>query len=528
MASLKITEKSVAAITPPTDPQSYYWDSDLTGFGVVVGRTGRKTFVVRTRVAGTLRKAAIGVAGQPRADGHVWTATLARIEAKQLLGKMAGGIDPNAAKRASLVTGPTLRDGLTLHVANMRAGKNRRRKVCSPRSIQKMESEVPRHLGEWLDQPIAALTAAELQKVCDKIERDTPKRADAVNAPGVAQANKIIAHVSAIWNALDKLHDLPGKNPATRLSLSALKPREARIDDGVGFTDWYAKVMAMDNAVRRDLQLVSLFTGIRSEGLRNLRWDDVDRERALLHVRKAKGDKPYTLPLVATVRKLLDERQVDNAKGFGHLGGDQGWVFPSISRDMQRVQAVAEVKERRLDKTREDDDGDPVLVKYLPGIHANRRTYNSVAIEIGIPPEPRLALMNHEGRGVNVKHYGMPQTWDYLRSCASKIEAALRVRLGLPAVVTEIVAPAVAKETRKRVATTNSMRSTGKPPPASPDVSVGPSDRLAAARVRVERVAERRNAPAGWVDLVMQELAEGAPKRPRGTGTKPRGKLRAV
>lgn len=33
--------------------------------------------------------------------------------------------------------------------------------------------------------------------------------------------------------------------------------------------------------------------------------------------------------------------------------------------------------------------------------------------------------MNHEGRGVNVKHYGRSQRWDYLRECADKVEAAL-------------------------------------------------------------------------------------------------------
>ncbi len=428
MARIKLTDKTLAAIVLPDDPQAEYWDTDVTGFGVVVSKTGRKTFLVRARVDGALRRDAIGVAGQPRDDGRTWNVTLAKIEAKQRLGRMAGGANPSAEKGPTC-SGPTLREGLELHVANMTAGRNRRGKACSPRSIHKMRTEVPRHLGDWLDEPIIALTADELEKVRKKIESGTTARADAVNKPGVAQANKIIAHVSAIWNALDKLRDLPGKNPATRLFLSALKPREARIADGDGFTDWYTKVTAMENTVRRDLQLVSLFTGIRSEGVRNLRWEDIDDERKLFHVRKAKGDAPYTLPLVATVRKILEKREAGNATEFAIYGGDHGWIFPSLSRDLERVQAVAEVKERRFDKTQEDDDGEPVRVKYLPGIHANRRTFNSVAIEIGIPPEARLALMNHEGKGVNVKHYGVPQTWDYLRECAEKIEAALWSRL---------------------------------------------------------------------------------------------------
>jgi len=428
----KLTEKVVDALPPATERvQDYYWDQELRWFGVVVGRTGSKTFVTRTQGSGS--KAKIGVLGQPRPDGQLWTARLARIAA----GKQRFG-DPEAV--AKKLQGPTLRDGLELHVANMKAGKNRRKKVCSPRSIHKMETEVPRHLSDWLDRPLVELTALELQKVCDLIERNATAIAGAVNRPGVAQANKVIAHVSAIWNALDKSpghpDGLPYKNPAERVQQSALAPRETRIPDD-GFIGWFAKVMDDDpitgmNPVRRDLQLVSLFTGIRSEGVRNLQWDDIDDERELLQIRKAKGGKPYTLPLVETVRKILEKRRTENAREFERHGGDHGWCFPSLSRDQKRVQAVAEVKERRIDKTREDEDGNPLRVAHLPGIHANRRTFNSVAMEILIPLEARNTLMNHEGKGVNVKHYGVPERWDQVRECAKKIEAALWERLKPP------------------------------------------------------------------------------------------------
>ncbi|MDX2091086.1 MAG: integrase family protein [Kofleriaceae bacterium] len=415
---IKLTEKTLKTLRcPPGKARVYAYDAELKGFGVDIKPSGTMTFIARTRD----RMHTIGVAGQPRPDGHIWTVELARREAYGLLGKLKSGEVPPPRSRAA---GPTLQQGLELHLRNMREGRNRRRRPCSERSIQKIETEVPRHLEAWLDRPIVELTADELEKVCDRIRANTPAMAGAVNPPGVAQANKVIAHVSAIWNALDKRYDLPGKNPAKRLSLSALKPRETRIDDGA-FADWYERVLAID-PVRRDLQLVSLFTAIRTDGVRNLRWEDIDEERGLLHVRKAKGDKPYTLPLVETVRKILEKRRTENAETFKAWKGDGGWIFPSITRDGLRVQPVAEPKERR---TVEDEDGEKVRVQHLPGIHANRRTFNSVAIEIGVPPEARLALMNHEGKGVNVKHYGAPQNWEYLREQAERVEAALWERL---------------------------------------------------------------------------------------------------
>lgn len=49
---------------------------------------------------------------------------------------------------------------------------------------------------------------------------------------------------------------------------------------------------------------------------------------------------------------ILDRRRKENAATFTEDGGDQDFAFPSYSRDMKRVQAVAEVKERRTDKTK--------------------------------------------------------------------------------------------------------------------------------------------------------------------------------
>jgi len=428
MATKKLTKDSIAALPVPEQGQSYFWDTETKGFGCVVGHTGVRSFCARAWVGAKKRRVTIGVVGSMRSDGREWTVMLARAEARVLLGRMSSGEDPNATKRKSASSGPTLRDGLELHLRNMRAGKNRRKKVCSPRSVHKIETEVPRHLGEWLDRPIVDLTAFELQKVLDRIESKTPAITGAVNKPGVAQANKIIAHVRVIWGALDTLHDLPVKNPAKRLRESALLARDTRIDKG-GFVEWHAKVQAMENPVRRDLQLVSLFSGIRSDGICHLRWEDVDFDEDLLQVRKAKGDKPYTLPMTKTVRDILEKRRNENASEFAERGGDHGWCFPSLSRDMKDVIAVAEPKERRTVKAETDEDGDAKRIQYLPGIHANRRTFNSVAMEIGIPIEPRETLMNHSGRGVNVVHYGRPQNWDYVRECAEKIEAALWQRL---------------------------------------------------------------------------------------------------
>jgi integrase len=430
----KISDRTLDRLKlPHGTSQLVVFDDDLPGFGVVIGKSAT-SFIVNCRVNGTLRRQVIGRRGAIRDDGRAWSSTLARQRALVLLGKVAAGEDPTADARARR-TGPTLQEALAFHVGKMERGENRRGKVCSQRSIATLRGGVEHHLAKWLDRPLVELTADVLDSVRMSIERDATRilGSNERNPPGRAVANRLLANVSAIWRSYHKRYGLPVANPTERLIQGALEPRENRIDNHE-LTGWHKRVMAMKNKVRRDLQRVALFTGVRTDGVRRLRWEDVDFDEDLIHIRNAKGDRPYTIPLVATVRDILQARRVENERSFTAHGGDDGWCFPSLSRDLKRVQHVAEVKERAyvLDERGEpkrDDDGVPIRESYLPGIQACRKTFNSVAMEIGVPKEAREALMNHEGRGVNVKNYGFPQNWDYLRSCAEDVERALWDRI---------------------------------------------------------------------------------------------------
>jgi len=441
---------------PDGQERARAWDGKLSGFGVVIGKR-RISFVVQHRIKGKKAKS-----GATMIDTHVigqWapskrrgadagvrdktmSVAMARDEAIKALGQMRRGIDPSGEDqpRHGNAGGPTLRKALDFHIGKMERGENPRQKVCSPRSIKTVRGSVELHLADYLDRPIVELTADAIETVMNNIEEEA-ERMDGTNPnnpPGRAAANRIIANVSAIWRSYHKRYGLPVTNPTERLQQRALAARENRINDS-DLPTWHAKVLAMENPVRRDLQLAALFCAVRADGLRNLKWEDVNFDEDLIHIARAKGDRPYTLPMVPSLREILERRQRENADvkacpEIVSLGGDAGYVFPSVSRDGERVQAVAEPKERRPKRdahgrTMHDDDGNAIRERYLPGLHASRKTFNSVAKEIGIPKEARESLMNHEGKGVNVKHYGFPQNWDYLHECAAKIEAALLSRI---------------------------------------------------------------------------------------------------
>ena len=102
LASANITKRAVdAAKARRTD--SYLWDRELPGFGLKVTPAGRKVYLVQYRLGGRkgrTRRVTIGQHGE-------LTPTLARAEAKRLLGEIAAGRDP-AAERDKAKAGKSL------------------------------------------------------------------------------------------------------------------------------------------------------------------------------------------------------------------------------------------------------------------------------------------------------------------------------------------------------------------------------------------------------------------------------------
>jgi len=420
---MKISNETISQLTlPPGKSQLVVWDDKLPGFGVVIGRR-KRTFVVEARVEGRKRRIKIGVLGELGGDRMPWTATLARDEAKTIVGDMAAGRLPDrpSAPRGA-AGGPTLRDALDAHLARMR------KKQRAERSIETLESEVKKYLAPWLDRPITDLTGAQMIELHEAIKAGARARAGSnrSNAKGAPLANRVIASVSACWNSLNrKLEGSLGNwNPAKAVDRDVLKPKRERVADDQ-LPAWWATVQTL-SPVRRDLQIFCMFTGMRSEAARHVRWEHVNLATKSLSVPAPKGGeaKAFSLPLGPTLVELLQRRRRDNAERFEEHGGDAGFVFPSLSRARPFVvQPIAEVKERRLNaKT-------GMVEKYVSGPHVSRRTYLSVAAESGIGELDRSVLANHAFGRHSVNQSYIEQAFPHLLDCQTKIDAALWARI---------------------------------------------------------------------------------------------------
>ncbi len=442
MATIDLSEKWLRDHAPkraggkapdlgPDERPRRYFDSELSGFGVVLGAKF-VTFFYRDRVA-TInpktnkpmrRDITIGRWGLPGAgENHaeLWNEPRARKEAGRKMGQVVNDIDPIAAKSNS-VGGPTLREGVNLHLARMR--KRRR----AQRSIDSFIHETSKYLADYLDRPMTELTGAKLIELHEQIKAKAKRRegTNPRNPKGAPIANRVVTHVSAAWNALNK--KLEGKlgswNPAKAVDKDVLKEKRVRVADE-DLPDYAARVATMKNPIGRDGLMLALYTGLRNEDVREIRFDEVDFVERTLHRPDPKGGEgaAFTIPLSATPMEILLRRKADNARDLG--APDGGWAFPGINRDGEvgpicdlRQQVQPDPKKKTKHRRFPSED-----------VHTLRRTWESIAHEEGVTELDQHVLSNHSFGSHNVNATYISQHLDHLAACADKIDAGITRRI---------------------------------------------------------------------------------------------------
>ena len=283
----KLTKRAVEALKA-NGADAVCWDGELTGFGVRVRKSGRKSYILQTRIDGKLRWFTIGRHGPLTADE-------ARTKALEILASAKKGIDPRG-DTAKPEAEPVMTD----------LGKRFLDEYvpvhCKPRT----QEEYRRSVELFIDPAIGTKQVAEVQRK-DIAElhhglRDKPY-----------QANRTLGVLSKMFSLAEVWGWRPdGSNPCRHVKRYKERKRERFLSPEE--TERLGEVLReveqeMPSAVAA-IRLL-LLTGCRLSEIQTLRWEYVKDDCIELPDAKTGG---RVVPLGPEARAILVSlpRQEDN------------------------------------------------------------------------------------------------------------------------------------------------------------------------------------------------------------------------
>lgn len=355
MATFKISKRSVDGLTPVERTKIFY-DDELKGFGVRVTATGRKTWIVEYRPDGGGRNAA--TRRMSLGGTFALTAEEARRKARELLAQARLGFDPArelSENRKAETVEQFAKSFLDRHV----------KLKLKPNTIAAYETI----LSRWI---VPGIGGTRLRNVTTKQISDLHRK---VGQSSPVSANKMLAVLSSMFgfavieglvskgfNPTQGIERFPERTLERYLSSEEItrigeairqgeatgipwsenrKAKSAKAKHGRKAQN---RITLLDPHTAAAMRLL-LLTGARCGEILGLRWQDVDEERALLHLADSKtGPKKIILngPALAVLRDL------PRLGAYVIPGRDPSKPRNNFRRSWQAVLRHAGVKDVRL------------------------------------------------------------------------------------------------------------------------------------------------------------------------------------
>ena len=347
----KITKRSVDALCAKDGKEVILWDSELRGFGVRL-QGGKKTYVLQFRVGSARgapqRRLTIGRHGSP------WTPDTARLEAKRLLGLVAAGQDPQAARHEA-------RNVLTVaELCDLYLAEGVSHKKQS--TLKSDRGRINHHLKPLLGRKrIDRIARADIERMlidvkAGKTAATVPKKGErpsgSIAAGGVGVAAQCVTLMGTIL-AFAVERGLRADNPAHGIKKPPVRKMERFLSEAeiarlAGALD--ADAGQSGNPYPTAAIKALLLTGCRRSEIMGLRWECVDFERQCLRLSDSKEGKGeakivYMNPPVLELLKGLPR-----LAGNPHViaGERSGAPFGGLDKVWSRVRKAAGLADVRL------------------------------------------------------------------------------------------------------------------------------------------------------------------------------------
>jgi integrase len=276
----KLTETFARKAPHPATGTRKYWDSEIKGLGLFIGKKA-KTWYFQRDVGGQTRRILIGRFPEI-------SSAAARQAAQSLALDMSRGVGKIYQAGA-----PTLKAAIEAYLA--------RPKLRSERGKVNLRGQLHNHLRDWLRLPLDQITKSMV----------VARHAELHAIP--SGANHALRQLRSVWNHARRTHDLP-ETPTLAIEWYPEEPDGRVIEDLV---EWNRCVRELENPIHSTYYRLLLFTGFRRSEALTLRWQNVHPDR--IHLPITKNGRPFDLPIVDIHHEILEPVR--------SLGRE--WVFPA-------------------------------------------------------------------------------------------------------------------------------------------------------------------------------------------------------
>ena len=383
-SSVSLTKRLIDA-AKPTEKRYDLWDSEVAGFGVRIGVSGSKTFVIRYRGDG-------GGRDVPRRHVTVGrfgalTVEQARKKAEELLAAATVGDDPAAERKAKRLEMRmnALIDLYEEEGCFIQRGK-RQGQPMKAKTKQFTVARLRHHVVPLLGHMrVTEVGTGDIERFfrdvatgkTAKDEKVAPRKRIIVRG-GEGAARKVFRDLSAVFSFADR-RSIVQANPCEKAVVQKTDNHLERFLtlDEVERLGGACDALEAEGTNIKGLNITRLWalTGCRRDEVAALKWTEVDFERGMLVLDDTKTGK--SMRALAAAALLL-------FKGIAREE-DSGFVFPAMSGD-GHFQGTKGIWPKIIKKAE------------LPGVtpHTLRHTMGSTAVSTGEALALTGAILGHK------------------------------------------------------------------------------------------------------------------------------------